>query len=127
MAKASNQWSYYQAVSTKAHFMELSKEVAPENSPARQKADEKLAKYASQKQELEEKARTLEHQVNEDAAKSALFTRPRQQLGYSLALVQIAISVASVSVLTGRVWLFGIAFLSAAGGIGYWLVAFFAH
>lgn len=127
MAKASNQWGYYQSVSTKAHLMELSRELTPQDSPARMKADEKLAKYAAQKQEIEEKARKLEAQVSADVTKSGMFTLPRQQLGYSLALFQIAISVASLTVLTGRLWLFGVALLAAAGGIGYWLVALVAH
>ena len=127
MAKANDQWAYYQAVSTKIHLMELSKEIAPASATARQKAEEKLAKYNTQKQEIEAKAKELESQVEKDNAKSASFALPRQQLGFSLALLQIAISVASVTVLTERKWLFGVALLSAAGGVVYWLLAFIAH
>lgn len=125
--EAANQWAYYQAVSTKAHLMELSKELTPADSPARLKADDKLAKYAVQKKEIEAKANDLETQVAAASAKSARFVLPRQQLGYSLALFQIAISVASVTVLTGRLWLFGVAAAAAAGGCGYWILALLGH
>jgi len=44
-----------------------------------------------------------------------------------LTLLQIAISVASVTILTGRVWLFAVAGLSAVGGLGFWIIALLAH
>jgi hypothetical protein len=52
---------------------------------------------------------------------------PRQNLAYALALFQIAISVASVTALTGRRWLFGVAALGSAGGLAFWVAALVAH
>ncbi|MHB8317557.1 MAG: DUF4337 family protein [Acidithiobacillus ferrivorans] len=40
-----------------------------------------------------------------------------------MIFLQIAISLASITALTGRAWLFGMAILSALGGIGLWVVA----
>jgi Domain of unknown function (DUF4337) len=118
---ASNQWAYYQAVSTKSHLMELAKQLTP--SQAHPGYDEKLAKYAQQKDEIQAKATALEKQVAAADARSAALREPRQNLFLSLALFQIAISVASVTVLSRQRWLFGVAMLGALGGIGFWALA----
>jgi Domain of unknown function (DUF4337) len=124
-AEASNQWAYYQQVSTKAHLMELAKALTPEAKQAGY--DEKLAKYAKQKVEIQAKANEFEAQVQVADKRSAELRKPRLNFGFALTLLQIAISVASVTILTGRVWLFGVAGLSAAGGLGFWIIAFLAH
>ena len=41
----------------------------------------------------------------------------------SLIFLQIAISLASITALTGRRWLFGAAMLSALVGVGLWVTA----
>lgn len=122
---AANQWAYYQAVSTKSHLMELAKQLTPaQTHPG---YDEKLAKYAQQKDDLQKKATALEQQVTAADAKSAALRQPRQNLFVSLALFQIAISIASVTVLSRQVWLFAVAGAGALAGIGFWVVAFLAH
>jgi hypothetical protein len=122
---AANQWAYYQAVSTKSHLTELAKELVPVQAHSRY--DESLKKYEQQKKELQAKATALEEQVVAADAKSAALRAPREGLFMALALFQIAISVASVTVLTRQLWLFGVAIAGAFGGIGYWAVAFFAN
>jgi len=122
---AANQWTYYQAVSTKAHLMELAKQLTPaESHPG---YDEKLAKYAQQKEELQAKATALEKEVVAADAKSTALREPREQLFLALALIQIAISVASVTVLSGQAWLFGVAIAGVLAGAGFWVVALFGH
>jgi len=122
---AANQWAYYQAVSTKSHLMELAKQLTP--AQAHPGYDEKLKKFEQQKEELQAKATALEKQVATADAKSAALRAPRQNLFMALALFQIAISVASVTVLSRQVWLFGVAIAGTLGGIGYWAVALLAH
>jgi hypothetical protein len=122
---AANQWAYYQAVSTKSQMMELAKQLTP--AQAHPGYDEKLAKYAQQKEELQTKATALEKQVALANAKSAALRAPRQNLFLALALFQIAISVASVTVLSRQRWLFGVAIAGALSGIGFWIVALIAH
>lgn len=124
-AEASNQWAYYQQVSTKAHLMELAKTLAPEARHA--EYDDKLAKYAGQKDEIQARANEFEAQVRRADGKSAELRKPRLDFAYALTLIQIAISVASVTVLTGRVWLFAVAGVSALGGIGFWVMALVLH
>jgi len=122
---AANQWAYYQAISTKSHLMELAKQLTP--TQAHPSYDEKLAKYAQQKEEVQEKANALEKQVDAADAKSAALREPRQNLFLALALFQIAISVAGVTVLSRQLWLFGVAIAGALGGIGFWIAALLAH
>jgi hypothetical protein len=122
---AANQWAYYQAVSTKSHLIELAKQLTP--AQAQPGYDERLKKYDQQKEELQTKAIALEKQVAAADAKSAALRAPRQNLFLALAVFQIAISVASVTVLSGQRWLFGVAIAGALGGIGYWAVALIAH
>ena len=123
--EASNQWAYYQQVSTKAHLMELAKILAPQTNPG--EYDTKLEKYAKQKVDLQVKANALEDEVKAADAHSTLLRKPWQSYGMALTLLQIAISLASVTILTGRTWLFGGAGLAAAGGAGYWLLALANH
>jgi hypothetical protein len=122
---ASNQWAYYQAVSTKSHLMELAKELTRAESHSGY--EEKLAKYAQQKDEIQQRANALEEQVKAADAKSAALRGPRQSLFLALALFQIAISVASVTVLTGQAWLFAIAGVGALSGIAFWISAVVSH
>jgi hypothetical protein len=122
---ASDQWAYYQAVSTKSHLMELAKELTPAQSHS--DYEEKLAKYAQQKDEIQQRANALEEQVKAADAKSAALREPRQNLFFALALLQIAISVASVTVLTRQAWLFAIAGVGALSGIAFWILAVVGH
>jgi len=123
--EAANQWAYYQAVSTKSHLMELAKQLTP--TEAHSGYDEKLAKYAQQKEEIQTKASALEQQVSAADAKSTALREPRQNLFLALTLFQIAISVAGVTVLTRQVWLFIVAAAGAFAGVGFWIIALLAH
>lgn len=124
-AEASNQWSYYQQVGTKALLTELARTLAPEARQA--DYDNKLAKYANQKNEIQARADILDEQVTVANTRSAALRSPRLNFTLAIMLLQIGISVASVTVLTGRVWLFGVAGLAAAGGVGFWVAALLAH
>lgn len=123
--EAANQWAYYQAVSTKAHLMQLAKQLTP--AQAHPGYDAQLTKYAQQKSEIQAKANALEKQVDAANAESAALREPRQNLSLALVLLQIAISVASVTVLSRQVWLFAIAIASALSGVGFWVIALLAH
>jgi len=45
---------------------------------------------------------------------------PHHKLAQAMTLIQIAISLASITVLTRKKWLFGVAAVAAAGGIAMW-------
>ena len=122
-SKAADTWAYYQAASTQSHLTELAIELTPAASHAGYQ--EKLAKYAKQKEQLQAEAKALEAQVAKDNKKSNALRRPRQTLFLALTIFQIAISVASVIILSRQKWLFGVAVAAALAGIGFSLSALF--
>ncbi|WP_241781514.1 DUF4337 domain-containing protein [Acidithiobacillus thiooxidans] len=121
-AKAADQWNYYQAVSTKLHMMELAIILAPNKS-----ADfkEKIAKYEHQKVSIQQSATEMEQKSEAANRESAHLNRPHNDLEIAMIFLQIAISLASITALTRRKWLFAVAGISAAGGIGLWISAIF--
>ncbi|CUA99806.1 DUF4337 domain-containing protein [Thiomonas bhubaneswarensis] len=120
-AHATDQWNYYEAVSTKEHLMELARDLAP---PERQAAiSAKIQKYDQQKISIKRQAEALEQASLKADNESDRLNRPHTELARSLIFLQIAISLASITALTGRRWLFALAFASAAGGVGLWLMA----
>ncbi len=120
-AHATDEWNYYQAVSTKQHLMELAHDLAPADKQIGIAA--KITKYQGQKAEIKARADTLEAASNQANEESDRLNRPHTGMARSLIFLQIAISLASITALTGRRWLFGVAMLSALVGVGLWVTA----
>lgn len=117
-AEATNEWNHYQSVSTKTHVLELAQELVPPERAA--EIAEKMGKYTTQKDELAAKARAFDEASTQADAESRHLGRAHVQFALAIIFLQIAISLASVTALTQRRWLFLVALLSAAGGIGLW-------
>ena len=118
-AEATNEWNHYQSVSTKSHVMELAQQlVPPERAP---QLEEKLQKYAAQRDELMAKARAFDEASQRADAVSEDLSRSHGRFALAMIFLQIAISIASITALTQRKWLFAVALLSAAGGVGAWV------
>lgn len=120
-AHATDQWNYYQAVSTKQHLMELARDLAP--AERRDAIDGKIAKYLGQKDEIAAKARKLDEQSERSNQRSLKLSRPHAAILRAIIALQIAISLASITALTGRRWLFGVAGFSALIGVALWISA----
>ncbi|HQT25619.1 MAG TPA: DUF4337 domain-containing protein [Burkholderiales bacterium] len=121
--QASDQWNYYQAVSNKGHLMELASDLAEP-----QKADyykKQVEKYKSEKKDIRQKADALEKESAAANEKSEQLMHPRRRLAQAMTLIQIAISLASITALTKKKWLFSVAVVSAFGGTLLWLTAIF--
>ena len=113
--EASDQWNYYQAVSTKSHLAELAMALVPADQRA--PFAEKIKKYEAQKTDIRRQAEKLEGLSAKANASSSAMSGPRGRLMYGLALLQVAISVVSITVLTRQRWLFGVAILLSAVGL----------
>ncbi|MGC9127448.1 MAG: DUF4337 domain-containing protein [Acidithiobacillus sp.] len=122
-ARATDQWNYYQAVSTKLHLLELGSTLDPGKA---QQFAPKIEKYQAQKNAILKEARALETQSGKADAESARLNRPHNDMEIAMIFLQIAISLASITALTRRTWLFGLGILSALGGIGLWVAAMLA-
>ncbi len=112
---AADQWNYYQAVSTKGHLMELAMSLVPDAQ--RPPFADKIKKYEKQKDDIKKDADKLEAQSAKANEQSAALATPRGNYMYALALLQVAISVVSVTVLTRQRWLFGIAIALSVIGL----------
>ncbi len=121
--EAANQWSYYQAKGTKQNLSELSAALATEPEK-RAKYESEVLRYKGEKEEIKKVAEGFEKQslAADEASKHAL--SPHNKLAQAMTLIQIAISLASICVLTRRRWMLGLAGVAAAGGLLYWALAF---
>jgi len=123
--QASDQWNFYQAKSNKGHLMELAADLAPANKRGYYKAQ--IEKYENDKKEIKAKAEALEAESEKANTQSEQVMHPHHKLAQAMTLIQIAISLASITVLTRKKWLFAVAGLSAAGGIALWIIALSAQ
>lgn len=119
--QASDQWSFYQAKSNKGHLMELASDMAPKSKQAYYKAQ--IEKYENDKKEIKAKAEALEAESEKANEESDHVMHPHHKLAQAMTLIQIAISLASITVLTRKKWLFAIAGVAAAGGLAMWGLA----
>ena len=119
--QASDQWNYYQAQSNKGHLMELAADLASASKRGYYKAQ--IEKYENNKKAIKLKAEALEAESEQANQKSEHTMHPHHKLAQAMTLIQIAISLASITVLTRRKWLFGVAGVAAAGGLVMWGLA----
>lgn len=120
-AEATDQWSFYQATSSKAHLMELAMSV---DASQADKYRGKLAKYQNQKNEIKTKAESLDREAGKAEEQSERLLAPHHHLAEAMTFVQIAIALASITMLTRKRWLFIVAGISATIGVGLWGWAF---
>lgn len=120
--EASNQWNFYQAKSGKGHLMEMAADIT-----AGKKAEhyrELAEKYDVEKKDIKVKAEALEAQSEKANATSAELMHPLHLSEQAMTLIQIAISLASITALTRKKWLFVVAGVSAAGSLILWSMSF---
>lgn len=123
-AEATNEWNHYQSVSTKSHVIELAQELVPPERAAQFAG--KIQKYAQQKDELMAQARGFDAASYRADEEAAHLGRSHWQFALAMICLQIAISIASITALTQQRWLFVVALMSAAGGVGLWISAMMA-
>ena len=120
-AEATDQWSFYQAKSNKGHLMELAAEI---DAPHAEQYRAKLAKYENEKNDIKAKAEALDNEAKKADEESAHLLGPHHRLAEAMTFTQIAIALASITILTRKRWLFAIAGVSAAAGMGLWGMAY---
>lgn len=112
--QASDQWAFYQSKSNKLHLMELASQIVPNKS---QYYNQQMQKYNQQKDQIKNSATSLEAASFQADEKSDSLMSKHHQESQGMMLVQIAISLASITALTRKRWLFTLASLAAVGGI----------
>jgi hypothetical protein len=122
-AKASDQWSFYQAKSIKQNLYEISREpvaaqeVANSNSSAVKRQEDvaaKIAKYESEKKQIREEAEQFEKLRDKARKDASEASRLGSGMGSAVAMFQISIALGSICLLTKKKSLW---YLSIAVGV----------
>lgn len=119
---ASNQWNYYQAKSNKQNLAELS--VVLTQGEAQQKFRQEIERYQKEKAEIKVEADKLEAAAKHANEMSELEMHVHGRWAIATTLLQIAIALSAITLLTRKRWmLFGVYGASAlglgAGLLGY--------
>ena len=112
---ASNQWNYYQAKSSKQNLAELS--VTLTQGEARQKFEQAIDRYKQEKEEIKAEAEKLEAASNVAEDRSAAEMHVHERWALATTLLQIAIALSAVTLLTRKRWLLGAVYGSTALGL----------
>jgi hypothetical protein len=119
-SEASDQWAYYQAKGIKQVILEHS---GGANDAERAALAAEAKRYADEKAGIQKAAKDFDDEAHAADAASARAFQPHAHLAQALALVQVGIALAALTVLTRQRWLLLISGCSALAGIGFWIAA----
>ncbi len=119
---ASNQWNYYQAKSNKQNLAELA--IVLTTGDAQEKFKESVDRYKKEKDEIKAEADKFEIGAKEADKLSEAEMRVHERWALATTLLQIAIALSAITLLTRKRWLlvgvFGATLLGLiAGAMGY--------
>ncbi len=121
-AEASDQWNFYQAKSMKQNLAEMAAALATDPKTVEFYKGE-AKRYSAEKKEVEKDARKHEAAYKSWNEKSEKALHPHHFLAISMTLLQIAIALASITILTEKRWLLVGAGLSALVGAALGIIA----
>ncbi|AMW82240.1 DUF4337 domain-containing protein [Pseudomonas yamanorum] len=110
--EAANQWNYYQAKSSRQNLAELATHIP--GVDAKHYADE-IERYKTQKEDVRKQAEKLEATSKEWDEKSEQALHQHHRWAQAMTAIQIAISLAAITLLTRKEWLKRMAY--TAGGV----------
>jgi hypothetical protein len=120
--EAANQWNFYQAKSSKQNLAELAM-VLPGVDAEKYKA--KVARYESEKESIKQVAEKFEAESSEWDKKSEAALHQHHRWAQAMTALQIAISLAAITLLTKKSWLqhtsYGVALIGVGVGVMAWL------
>ena len=119
---ASNQWNYYQAKSNKQNLAELS--VTLTTGEAQEKFKAAIERYKKEKEEIKVEADKLEAQAKASDEHSNQEMHVHERWALATTLIQIAIALSAITLLTRKRWMlvgvYGASALGMAAGVmGY--------
>jgi len=121
-AEATDQWNFYQAKSLKQNMAEVAAASATDPKVA-EKYRAEAERYKKEKADVERDARKHEAAYKHWNEQSEHALHPHHYLAMSMTLLQIAIALASITVLTQKRWLLAGAAIGALGGAALGILA----
>jgi hypothetical protein len=119
---ASNQWNYYQAKSNKQNLAELAISLPGVDA---QKYKDDVTRYKSEKEDIKKEADKLEAESTESNHKSDEKMHEHHQWALATTVIQIAISLAAITLLTRKTWMEYMAYGVSVVGIVLGFLAWF--
>jgi uncharacterized protein DUF4337 len=116
-AKASDMWAEYQAKSTR-EFLSKNLSVIANDDAQKTKLATEGERYAKEKGDISVKAKALEEESRTANEKAEANIVPHERMALGVTLMQVAVALASITVLTRKSWLFYGALIFAAIGVG---------
>jgi hypothetical protein len=113
-AEDSNQWNFFQAKSTKQALAELARDLAPEAKQPTYQG--KIDRYEKEKAEIKVAAEKLEGEATEWDHQSNEQMHQHHRWAQATTVLQVAIALAAIALLTKKKWLEYAMF--AVGGLG---------
>ncbi|MEI7784962.1 MAG: DUF4337 domain-containing protein [Betaproteobacteria bacterium] len=112
---ASNQWNFYQAKSNKQNLAELS--VVLTQGEAQQKFKQEVERYQAEKKDIKIEAEKLEAAATKANEKSELEMHVHERWAMATTLLQIAIALSAITLLTRKRWMLGGVYGATAAGL----------
>jgi Na+/glutamate symporter len=114
--EAANQWSFYQAKSSKQNLAEIAIDIVPD--ARKQFYIDEVKRYKAEKEPIQNEAKKLDAESSEWDVKSGEQLHQHHRWGQATTALQIAIAMAAIALLTRRRWLtYGVFGLSTFGAI----------
>ena len=113
-ASASNQWNYYQAKSNKQNLAELS--VTLTTGEAQANFKQAVQRYTKEKEDIKREAEKLEERAHHADEQSEHAMHEHERWALSTTLLQIAIGLSAITLLSRKRWMLWTVYIS--GGLG---------
>ncbi|MES3010938.1 MAG: DUF4337 domain-containing protein [Pseudomonadota bacterium] len=112
--EAANQWNYYQSKSTKQSLAELARDLSPDDKKASYQG--KVERYEKEKAEIKLAAEKLEADATAWDKQSDDQIHQHHRWAQATTVLQVAIALAAIALLTRKKWLeYGMFAVAAAG------------
>ena len=112
---ASNQWNYYQAKSNKQNLAELS--VTLTTGEAQAGFKQAVQRYAKEKEDIKRDAEKLEEKAHEADHQSEHAMHEHERWALSTTLLQIAIGLSAITLLSRKRWMLWTVYVSGVLGL----------
>ena len=113
--EASDQWNFYQAKSSKQNLAELGATLTTGKTADDYRAE--VERYKKEKDKIMGDAKALEQASRDAEEKSGESMHLHHRWALSMALIQIAIALAAITLLTRQKWLQWLAYGAGAGSL----------
>ena len=113
--EASDQWNFYQAKSNKQNLAELGATLTTGNAAERYLAEAR--RYGDEKKDIQKKAESLEKEGEAANQRSEASMHTHHRWAQAMTLMQVAIALAAITLLTRRSWMQWGVYGTAIGGL----------